>query len=695
MSSIVCCALCVSLAIQLCSSVCLHDSVQRDTPVVSPPALFPRTTRISRATTRAPQLPLRVTPWYLPGESALLTPAQNTQLQSAVRDVTKVISDMLSVHRSEGPLLLNRDVNRFCRSVWGDPSLPNYKRCGSRDMSYYGERCLDVVIPESHLHGYEVWPMNGTEPTHVTPEGSGVPDTDFLLYVRVAQTEKCALQPSVIAYASYCQLDHSSRPIAGVIVFCPKRLREGVYQHRHIVQVSLHEMLHALGFSSILFEHWIDCSSYESGQECSSRSRVTNTDENGQLRIYTPNVMQKMGEHLGGDNIGAPLENQETPTSSHWESRFMQGSILTASLSPPHLTFLDPITLAAFQDMGWYGVNTSISSQFMWGKGAGVSFGLPLTCQETSGFFCRDKSHIGCHHLHLDKGNCSTDAFLDGCHIYKPLLHGGECWLKQDNQGQDEIYHPQSRCFFSNLTKGLKHENITGRCYLHRCLAPNTFQVKVQGSEWMDCPAGELIKVKGFEGGLLCPNGRLCLGFRQPSLPTPVSITASISSIFPTAGQGIQVQVKIMHGAKWTKEQKMLLMGEIIGVIAQHAGVQRCFLHAFSEPDKDFSFTLMAGGTNNCPPGSSPNVTFTNFLDELITYESLQFSTITIRLQSPVSHSSIMSEAGIIVGCFCGIFCVLLILTLTWCKHKTRILQVRDIYHSQVETKEKNYVVSV
>ncbi|XP_018411600.1 PREDICTED: leishmanolysin-like [Nanorana parkeri] len=573
------CFLWFTVIIRQCFSVCLHDVVQRETQVVSPPDAFTQARRlVSRATTWSPHLPLRVTPWYLPGESALLTPPQMSQLQTAMKEVTKTIGSMLSVSRREGPLLLNRDMNRYCRSVWGDPSLLNYKRCGSPDNSYHGERCLDVLIPDSHLYGYEVWPMNGTEPIHRTLDGAGVPDTDFLLYVRVAQTKKCALQPIVIAYASYCQLDHAGRPIAGVIVFCPKRLREVVNQHPHIVQVSLHEILHALGFSSSLFEKWIDCSFSEYGDLCSSRSRVTNIDENGQRRIYTPTVMQKMGEHLGVGSTGAPLENQEKSASSHWESRIMQGSILTASINPPHLTFLDPITLAAFQDMGWYKVNSSISHQLLWGKGAGNSFGLPSTCHKASEFFCKNKSDIGCHHLHLDKANCSTDTFLDGCYIYKPLPQGGECWLENGSEGTEEIYHHQSRCFFSNLTRfpeAPKHEKVKGRCYLHRCLGPNTFHIKVQGSEWTDCPAGEWINVAGFDGVLLCPDGRLCLGLEKPLLPTSTSTsTPALNMHKPATRQDIRVQVTLMAGLSWTSEKKTLLMDEVLGVIAHHAGVR-------------------------------------------------------------------------------------------------------------------------
>ncbi|XP_068098131.1 ciliated left-right organizer metallopeptidase isoform X2 [Hyperolius riggenbachi] len=591
--------------------------------------------------------------------------------------------------RPTGPLRLNRDMNRYCRSVWGDPSLANYKRCGFRDSSYHGETCLDVLIPESHLYGYEIWPMNGTEPSHKTQDGDGVPDTDFLLYVRVAQTEKCASKSLVIAYASYCQLDHLGRPVAGVIVFCPKRLREEVYQYHHIVQVSLHEMLHALGFSNSLFKRWIDCGFSESGDVCSSRSRVTNTDENGQLRIYTPAVMQRMGEHLGAESTGAPLENQEKASSSHWESRVMQGSILLASLNPPHLTFLDPITLAAFQDMGWYKVNSSVKHQFLWGRRAGVSFGLPLTCHKESDFFCTKESAIGCHHLHLDKGNCSTDTFLDGCYIYKPLLHGGECWLEKDNKESEEIYHQQSRCFYSNLTKpteALKHTKVRGRCYLHRCLGPNTYQVKVQGSQWTDCPAGDWIHVPGFDGVVLCPDGRLCLEFDQP--PLQGSVPSKVpASIIPSAATSLEIRVLVttLPALTWTAEKKVLLMDEVLRVIAHHAGVQRCLLSMFAVPGQDFSFIVKTEEPSACPspaPATPLNLPEMN-LTSPVTYESPQFSTVTIRLLTPDSHGYELNLSALVGGSSCALFCVLLVLAIIWYKDRVRIEPVRNIHEDR------------
>lgn len=45
-------------------------------------------------------------------------------------------------------------------------------------------------IPDAHLRGYALWPEHGP-PQLVQPDGPGVQDTDFLLYVWVAHTSKC------------------------------------------------------------------------------------------------------------------------------------------------------------------------------------------------------------------------------------------------------------------------------------------------------------------------------------------------------------------------------------------------------------------------------------------------------------------------------------------------------------------------
>ncbi|KAM7377227.1 hypothetical protein PAMA_013826 [Pampus argenteus] len=285
--------------------------------------------------------------------------------------------------------------------------------------------------------------------TALRPEGAGLSDTDFLLYLHIQATDKCRAEPNVLAYAVHCQTDTRGRPVAGVVVICRDRLTGATYSHQTTVQ------------------------------------------------DVPP----------GG-------------VSSHWESRLLQGSIMSAVLGDPITVRIDPVTLAALQDTGWYSVNLSRAQSLVWGDGEGATFGSLSTCLNNSSFFCTG-SGLGCHYLHLHKGRCQTDEYLEKCRLYKPLKNGSECW-KKENERQSaeedwsgEIFGSDSRCFFSNLNRQshsfLSRSSSEGRCYRHRCTGPNRYQIQVSGSEWLDCPAGGSIQIKGYQGSVFCPDGRLCL----------------------------------------------------------------------------------------------------------------------------------------------------------------------------------------
>lgn len=91
------------------------------------------------------------------------------------------------------------------------------------------------------------------------------------------------------------------------------------------------------------------------------------------MRIYTPSVISALQEHLASTDpeLGAPLENlvPSSKLSSHWESRVLQGSIMAAVLGDPAAVRIDPVTLAALQDTGWYSVNLSRAQSLVWGEG--------------------------------------------------------------------------------------------------------------------------------------------------------------------------------------------------------------------------------------------------------------------------------------------------------------------------------------
>ncbi|XP_055085220.1 ciliated left-right organizer metallopeptidase [Periophthalmus magnuspinnatus] len=145
---------------------------------------------------------------------------------------------------------------------------------------------------------------------------------------------------------------------------------------------------------------------------------------------------------------------------------------MTAVLDDPSVVRIDPMTLAALQDTGWYTADQNRAQCLVWGQGKGNRFGSPSTCKNNSAFFCSGNG-FGCHYLHLHKGQCQSDPYLDGCRIYKPILNGSECWLTGNAQQatQDEMFGHDSRCFFSTLNK----------------------------------------QIKGYKGFIWCPDKRLCV----------------------------------------------------------------------------------------------------------------------------------------------------------------------------------------
>lgn len=140
------------------------------------------------------------------------------------------------------------------------------------------------------------------------------------------------------------------------------------------------------------------------GARCSPRGKVTHSDGSGQMRVYTPSVIAALQKHLASTDpeLGGPLENlvqsssqlnpssdlscplltcfvffytprlQDVPpgrASSHWESRVLRGSIMAAVLEDSTAVRIDPATLAALQDTGWYTVNLSRAQSLVWGDG--------------------------------------------------------------------------------------------------------------------------------------------------------------------------------------------------------------------------------------------------------------------------------------------------------------------------------------
>ena len=124
--------------------------------------------------------------------------------------------------------------------------------CGLERPSHCGVASDDyrVTIPQWALGGMTVCTASPSSGCSTSPDGGGYPDADFVLYVTAAESKICT--GAVLAYASSCVRDQWDRPIFGHANFCPSKLRDGSAPAALEEQLStaVHEVLHALGFSS-------------------------------------------------------------------------------------------------------------------------------------------------------------------------------------------------------------------------------------------------------------------------------------------------------------------------------------------------------------------------------------------------------------------------------------------------------------
>ena len=102
------------------------------------------------------------------------------------------------------------------------------------------------------------------------------------------------------------------------------------------------------------------------------------------FEISTPNVANQAKKHFKcGTLTGVPLENQPTTDcvllGSHWEQRALLGELMTSTTTNSGSSYLSALTLAVFQDSGWYNANFSAATPhenppLAWGLGAGCDF---------------------------------------------------------------------------------------------------------------------------------------------------------------------------------------------------------------------------------------------------------------------------------------------------------------------------------
>ena len=410
-------------------------------------------------------------------------------------------------------------------------------------------------------------------------QGTGVSDTDFVLYLSALSTSSCS--GGTLAYASQCVRDQDDRPVLGYANFCPSALSMDAEDWDDQHSTAVHEILHALGFSEgswALFRN--DDGSPRTARDsdglppevqtvCTDGSTQTvrapstgtvavATDSNGIVTntMVTPRVVSVAADTFGCPCLaGARLENQPTNSGcygSHWEQRNYMHTLMASTAT--HHAALSVLTLAAMEDSGWYKSNYSMAEPLLWGRNAGCAFvtGECITGDTAADGFCHEKGEVGCTPDHRALGYCNledslsiptqfqhfTDSAKGGTSIvadycpYVTAYSNGKCSTASNapaNDHRGQSYGAgSSMCFQTSLTTGTSSATTVG-CYETRC-HDDELQLKVVrsggGHDWVSCPSpGAIVSppnVAGFNGAVTCPPlsfELLCQPHACPGLP--------------------------------------------------------------------------------------------------------------------------------------------------------------------------------
>ncbi|PBJ68896.1 surface protease GP63,metallopeptidase [Trypanosoma cruzi cruzi] len=359
---------------------------------------------------------------------------------------------------------------------------------------YSSGTCAQFTIPSSH---------------HTV----GVTGADMYLYVSAAP-----ITDSALAWAAACSQLPDGRPVFGVMNYGPRSVTDS----EHGVRVSAHEIAHALGFSVWLLN---ERKMVKEVKGVRGKAAVA--------QVSSPKTVEKTREHFNCVSVtGMELEDEggKGTALSHWKRRNAKDELMTGISGIGYYTAL---TMAAFEDTGFYKANWGMEEPMSWGNNSGCAL-LTEKCvingvTKYPEMFCTARSRpLLCTSDRLGLGHCAMelydaplppqfqyfsnpkiggvpDLLMDFCPYIRPNIktrcsNGNATVMRGSRVG------PTSKCL-----KGDGLADSRGRigdvCAEVSC-DKGEVSVRYLGDDaWHKCPEGSSITPAGlFTGGrILCP----------------------------------------------------------------------------------------------------------------------------------------------------------------------------------------------
>ena len=317
-------------------------------------------------------------------------------------------------------------------------------------------------------------------------------DADFLLFLATDDTGN----DGTLAYATACYLDgQTRRPTVGFAVVNPYYMKHDAGKLDNDVATYVHEVLHALVFSSQLWKNF---------------PKVNGMDQyfiqNGDHYLRGPNLVKTVQNHFGCSSIDkVPLEDDggDGSKGGHFE-RIIFGDETMVSEDVSIAKF-SKMTLALLKDSGWYDIDLGMGDHYTWGQGEGCDlFNLSCSSQESVEETCGANNNFGCDKTFKYKMHCRETTFTGGCNI---KTKGETCMKNHDNLYFFETVGHESRCQ-EFLYKGKK---MAGCLEINCADDNNSYQVSVKGNDntKYTCHKENEVFLLGSNFKFLCENPKL------------------------------------------------------------------------------------------------------------------------------------------------------------------------------------------
>lgn len=368
-------------------------------------------------------------------------------------------------------------------------------------------------------------------------QSPGLADVDYVIYIYAVNEPT----KSYIARGGFCALDGNSltNPLAGTLGYNAAFYTSMTAEQE--IMTARHEVAHALAFSPSLWPYFrqSDGTLYPS-----YITTVTVRGHSVNLLTFPKMLARAQTAFACSSMVGMELENQgATGTSgSHWEKRLMINDFMVGTIIIDML--YSDITLALFEDSGWYTVNYDYTTPTTWGHGKGCDFvnencitggvaQFPEWCTAAD-------NNNACSSTHTVKASCNfatytnaltsyyqyfsspndggQDSYTDYCPYAVPFSDG-DCknrgyaptWYFPTSYG--EMVCDTCMCFTGSTVKVGRINSGAVRALCYNVTCSDTVATVTLGTTKIACPVegGQLTSISGFTGYLNCPKfSELC-----------------------------------------------------------------------------------------------------------------------------------------------------------------------------------------